>query len=270
MMAESSISSSTDVLKRTFISGCHILHHHRVLDAYGHISVRNPRRHDTFFMPRNLAPGLISSAEDILEYFVDDAAPVDPLSPNGYVERFIHSEIYRRYPEVQSVVHSHAPSVLPYTITDVEMRPCVHMSGFLGQSVQKFDVSQFYAKDDTRDLLIRNKSLGARFAESFSRPDQTLHGPVVLMRGHGFTVIGGSIEESVFRAIYTAENARIQTTAMAIDASDRGREPDNKGLHYLQDSELVDTTEMTRWSVMRPWKLWVREVETTGLYENSA
>lgn len=90
------------------------------------------------------------------------------------------------------------------------------------------------------------------------------------MRGHGFTVIGDSIEESVFRAIYTAENARVQTSAMAINALDRGREPDNRGLHYLQDSELVGTTEMTRWSVIRPWKLWVREVEAERLYENLA
>lgn len=88
-----------------------------VLDAYGHLSVRNLDRKDTFFMPRNLAPGLISAPEDILEYFVEDASPVEIDSPPGYVERFIHSEIYRKYPEVESVVHSHAPSVLPYTIT---------------------------------------------------------------------------------------------------------------------------------------------------------
>ena len=95
----------------------------RVLDAYGHLSVRNPNRQDTFLMPRNLAPGLTSSAEDIVEYFVDNASPVDLASPSGYVERFIHSEIYRKYPEVQSVVHSHAPSVLPYTITGSSIDP---------------------------------------------------------------------------------------------------------------------------------------------------
>lgn len=138
-MAKLGDSLTTSVLKQTLISGCHILHHHQymilptlrrrhetfckanfqisVLDAYGHLSVRNPDGQNTFFMPRDLAPGLVSSAGDILQYFVEDASPVDPASSKGYVERFIHSEIYRKYPDVQSVVHSHAPSVLPYTIT---------------------------------------------------------------------------------------------------------------------------------------------------------
>ncbi|CAI7587902.1 unnamed protein product [Penicillium manginii] len=227
-------------------------------------------------MPRNMAPALISSPEDIVEYFVQDASKVDVGSPDGYVERFIHSEIYRIFPEVQSVVHSHAPSVLPYTITDVEMRPCVHMSGFLdfahdkGQSVKKFDVSQFYGKDDIHDLLIRNKSLGAHFADFFSGPGQKISENVVLMRGHGFTVVGESIVESVFRAIYTAENASIQTTAMNMNYMARMNERKDSDINYLRNTELHDTTEMTKWSVMRPWRLWIREVETDPFYVNSA
>jgi ribulose-5-phosphate 4-epimerase/fuculose-1-phosphate aldolase len=90
------------------------------------------------------------------------------------------------------------------------------------------------------------------------------------MRGHGFTAVGESIEETVFRAIYTAENATIQTTAMTISATARGSKCQDKDVYYLQDSELHDTTEMTKWSVMRPWGLWVREVEANGLYTNLA
>lgn len=102
-------------------------------------------------MTRNMAPALVSSKADIVEYRVEDASAVDPLSPPGYVERYIHSEIYKRFPDIKSVLHSHSPAILPFTITgmrfflrrngnlyvltlhaDVELRPCVHMGGFLG------------------------------------------------------------------------------------------------------------------------------------------
>ncbi len=77
-------------------------------------------------MPRNIAPALISSAADIVEYRVEDASPVDPNSPAGYVERYIHSEIYKRYPEIKSVIHSHSDAVLPFTITGIFFEPRSH------------------------------------------------------------------------------------------------------------------------------------------------
>lgn len=89
----------------------------RVLDAYGHISVRHPTENDRFLMARNMPPATVSSAQDIVEYYVRDASPVNPDSPNGYVERFIHSEIYKKYPHIKSVVHSHSHAVIPYSIS---------------------------------------------------------------------------------------------------------------------------------------------------------
>lgn len=68
-------------------------------------------------MPRNMAPALVTSTADIVEYLIEDASPIESASPPGYVERFIHSEIYKMCPDVHSVVHSHSPTVLPYTIT---------------------------------------------------------------------------------------------------------------------------------------------------------
>lgn len=88
-----------------------------VLDAYGHLSVRHPEKKDIFLMPRNMAPALLSTGSDIVEYWVEDASPVYASSPDGYVERFIHSEIYRRYPTINSVIHSHAATILPFSIT---------------------------------------------------------------------------------------------------------------------------------------------------------
>jgi ribulose-5-phosphate 4-epimerase/fuculose-1-phosphate aldolase len=133
-MSSSSTNDSDALAKlhRTFISACHILHYHKVLDAYGHLSVRHPTQPDVFIMSRYIAPGTISSPRDLVEYYVADASPVDPNAPGGYSERSIHSEILKRYPDVHCVIHSHSEAVLPYTFSHVPLQPCFHMAGFLG------------------------------------------------------------------------------------------------------------------------------------------
>ena len=96
-----------------------------ILDAYGHLSFRHPLNPETFIMPRNLAPANIASARDLVEYNVADASAVDANAPPGYIERFIHSEIYRRFPAINSVIHSHASAVIPYTISGEWQGFCV-------------------------------------------------------------------------------------------------------------------------------------------------
>lgn len=48
-------------------------------------------------MSKNVAPALVTSREDIEEYHVSDASPVNPDASRGFAERFIHSEIYKRF-----------------------------------------------------------------------------------------------------------------------------------------------------------------------------
>jgi ribulose-5-phosphate 4-epimerase/fuculose-1-phosphate aldolase len=118
--------------------------------------------------------------------------------------------------------------------------------------------------------LIRTPRLGEHLAACFAEKRDEGYNPVVLMRGHGFTVAGASIEESVFRAIYTAENARVQSASLSLQlaAGTTPLKPD-ESLYYLEDAELDAATEMGQWSVMRPWTLWVKEVEAGRLYINS-
>lgn len=105
------------------ITANHILHYHNVVDAFGHISVRNPQDPSTFFISKSLAPALVASREDIEEYKVSDASAVNPDAPTGYAERFIHSEIYKKYKSVNAVIHAHAEVVLPFAISSVPLRP---------------------------------------------------------------------------------------------------------------------------------------------------
>ncbi|KAI7702309.1 hypothetical protein KC353_g14828, partial [Hortaea werneckii] len=99
----------------TLITANHILHYHDVVDAYGHISVRNPQDPNNFFMSRSLAPALVSNREDLEEYRVSDASPINEDAPKGYAERYIHSEIYKKYKGIHCVVHAHAEAVLPFS-----------------------------------------------------------------------------------------------------------------------------------------------------------
>ncbi|GAD96240.1 conserved hypothetical protein [Paecilomyces variotii No. 5] len=217
-----------------------------------------------------MPPATVSSTLDIVEYYVQDASPVKSDSPNGYIERFIHSEIYKKYPDVKSVVHSHAHAVVPYSISGVPLRPCIHMAGFLGNPVPNFDILKFYEKDGIHDLLIRTQQLGQKLAEHFATETDNASQSVVLMRGHGFTAVGSSIPECVLRAIYTIENAKVQSSALSLRATSPAASGATHDIQYLDQTELKGAKEMTQWSYMRPWTLWTKEVETSRLYVNSA
>ena len=119
-------------LFKGLVTASHILHNNNVLDAYGHISVRSPDNPATFWMPCNISPALVSSQDHLIEYNVEDATPVEKNVKPGYLERHIHSEIYKRFPGINSVVHSHCGDVLPYCVSGVPLRATVHMAGFLG------------------------------------------------------------------------------------------------------------------------------------------
>jgi len=233
-----------------------------VLDAYGHLSVRHPSNPEIFIMSRYIAPGTISSDADLIQYNVSDASPVDANAAPGYSERCIHSEVLKKFPEVQAVIHSHSEAVVPYTISGVPMRACYHMAGFLGTKTPVYDIGKYYQPDDRKDMLVRNVRLGAALASYFAsvKSSESPDHAVVLMRGHGFTVQGSSIEDVVLRAVYTQQNASILTTALTTRAAffcagmgDSAREelPD---VHYLSEEETKGSTEMTRWSAMRPWR----------------
>jgi len=120
-------------LHRSLVTANHILHYHDVLDAYGHVSVRHPTKHDVYIMAKECPPALIESSDDLVEYWILDSRPVDENAAPGYPERYIDGEIYKRYPDVKAVIHSHDQTVMPYTTSGVPLIPVCHTAGFLGR-----------------------------------------------------------------------------------------------------------------------------------------
>ncbi|KAK3314052.1 class II aldolase and Adducin N-terminal domain-containing protein [Apodospora peruviana] len=259
-------------LKRKLITANHILHQQGVVDAYGHISVRCPGTPDRYLMCGYMAPGIVTSSDDLIEYWVRDSLPVSPDAKKGYSERFIHGEMFKRFPDVNCVVHSHAEAVLPYVTSGVPLMPVFHMAGFLGIDVPVFDIGILYSSSDQEDLLVRDSRLGSALASKFATtPSDTASSPdhsVVLMRRHGYTTHGRDIETAVYRAIYTKVNAGVQTNAMMLrSAMPSGMTP-KFDFEPLTDDMCKGCIKMNEGTQDKPWKLWAAEVEKSSLYIN--
>ena len=202
MLNEDKMKNTTALLS-SLITANHILSHHAVLDPFGHISVRNPNTNTTFFIALQIGPATVSSPADIGEYNIADGTPL-PGTVGGYAERYIHSEILKRYPDVNVVVHSHSEDVLPYTVLNSAgdededgdgkgdgkgmrgMQPVYHMAGFLGGEVPNFDIGDVYEEGEPRDMLVNSVRLGGALAEMFGRNETRVTLPLhttVLMRG---------------------------------------------------------------------------------------
>jgi HCOMODA/2-hydroxy-3-carboxy-muconic semialdehyde decarboxylase len=119
-----------------------------VVDSFGHVTVRSLNDPNHYFMPRAMPPAL-ATTKDIVELNLD-SVPIDANAPRTNGERFIHGEIYRVRPDVQAIVHSHSPAVIPFSISpDHPLRPVLHMAGFLPARVPVFDHRDLSKGDPT-------------------------------------------------------------------------------------------------------------------------
>ena len=215
-----------------------------VVDGFGHVSLRHPDAPDRYLMARSVAPALVIPG-DIMEYDLDS----NPINANGrssFLERFIHGEIYKARPDIQSVVHSHSPSVIPFGLVRVAMQAMFHNAAFIAAGVPVFDIRE---KFGATDLLVGNPEKGIALASALGGKH------VVLMRAHGSVACGPTLQTAVFRAVYMEVNARIQHWTMALLPVASGG-----GIARLdaEEGRLADVINQT--AGMRAWELWRSEV----------
>jgi HCOMODA/2-hydroxy-3-carboxy-muconic semialdehyde decarboxylase len=127
---------------------------------------------------------------------------------------------------VNGVVHSHSPTVVPFTVTNVPLKPI--RAAFFYPEVPLFD---------TRDtagwtnLLISDRKLGKALAEKLGKNS------VVLLRGHGNAVVGASVRMAVYRAVYTEANAKLLLQAKMLGGP----------INYLapEEAAIMEASQMT-------------------------
>ncbi len=217
-----------------------ILAEHGVVDAYGHVSARSPQNPNRYLLSRALAPELVTE-DDIMEFDLD-SEPVDRQGRGIYLERFIHGEIYKLRPDVQAIVHNHSPSVIPFGVTTVPLKPLFNTGAFVGLGIPTFEIRDF---QPSGDIIVKTHHLGNSLATVLGNK------PAALMRGHGSVVVGDSVAAAVIRSIYLELSAKLQMQAMTIAG------PGGK-IVYLDAAEVAETTarqdSARTWE--RTWDLW--------------
>jgi ribulose-5-phosphate 4-epimerase/fuculose-1-phosphate aldolase len=217
-----------------------ILYRLNVVDAFGHISVRHPDDPKKYLMARHLPPGMVTGA-DIVTFDLD-SNPLTHADKPQYSERFIHGEVFKLRPDVISVVHCHARPLIPFAnVKGVKLKPMFHMCGFLGCGVPIYEIRDAGGQTD---MLVRTAPLGKALAVSLGDKN------MVLMRGHGATMVGDSIQEVVFRAVYATENASLQMQAHQLAGGGE--------VEFLSDEESAKSSRGR--NVPRAWSLWKHEM----------
>jgi ribulose-5-phosphate 4-epimerase/fuculose-1-phosphate aldolase len=228
------------------VAANHILYHHGVVDGFGHVSVRSPSDPTHFFMAAAIAPGRVT-ADDIIELDLDGKIVGDQKRAT-YSERFIHAEIYRTRADVNAVIHTHSPTVIPFGVTGVPLKPIMHTAVFLASGVPIFDTRDVAAAHDM--LLVNSAEVAKALAQKLGK------NAVVLMRGHGDTVVAGDIRTAVGRAIYTEVDAKLLLQSISL----------GKPIKYVSPEEAealgVRTAAEERGSSHgndRIWQMWIDE-----------
>ncbi len=189
----------------------------------GHVTARLPDDAAHFLMkPAGIGFEEMSPASIIT---VDlDGRKIDGGQPR-HNEVFIHSEILRARPDIQAVVHTHAPHAVAFSSLGRELLPISNDAGFFYEKLPVFS--------ETTDLIVspeRGKAVAKCLGDH----------SVMLLRNHGIVTAGRSIEEAVWIAVRLERACQYQLLVDAaggpkhlVDANDlekknkRGTRPDN-------------------------------------------
>lgn len=222
------------------VAANHVLAKLKVLDAFGHVTIRHPANPQRYLMARSIAPALVRE-EDIIELDLDSNA-IDARGRAPSIERFIHGEIYKARPDVKAIAHSHSPTIIPFSVSKTPLRPISHVAGFLAPAVPVYDPRSTVGPSN---LLISSRELGKALAEALGQ------NTVALIRGHGNAVVATSAGLATYRAYYTEVSAQLLLQTRLLDGP----------ITFLDAEEAARINDLRQTGYVRQWEQWKRELD---------
>jgi L-ribulose-5-phosphate 4-epimerase len=179
-----------DALVDNLIVANKIIDKAEIAVPFGHVSVRIPGG-DRFLISRAIAPAAVTE-KDIL--VVNLQGKILEGSGKWHGESWIHIGIYRARPEINGVVHTHSVYVTALATAETGFIPATIFGTFFAD-----------AKTYKRAGLIHNEERGIEMAELMG------NSPALLLKGHGGSVAGNTLEEATARAIMLEEAAKFRS-----------------------------------------------------------
>lgn len=210
-----------DDLKQQVARSCNILGRlHMTREPNGHVSARIPGTELVLIKARGRAEAPLSYTTP------DDLCIVDMEGKmveggDGYAapaEVYIHTEVLRARPDLNSVIHIHPQNIVAYTIADKPILPIVgaYNPGALRIITDGLPVYP-------RSILISNKDRGIELAKALGKAN------ICVMRAHGITSSGPTVEAATLTAIHLNDLCDLQMKADMLG-----------GAHPLSDEDLAD------------------------------
>jgi len=112
----------------------------------------------------------------------------------------IHTEIFKRRPDVGAIIHAHPKLATCFSIAGTEILPVYHRAAILSPKVPIWDYPG----------QVNNLSIAGELAKALGKL------PAILMRGHGIVTVGANIEECVSICCILERNAEMQLIATAV------------------------------------------------------
>ncbi len=222
-----------------------ILAREKVIDDFGHVSIRNPLNPGRYFISRSRSPAVVTRG-DLMEFTLE-GEPVGGDTRRPYSERHIHGAVYKDRPDVNALTHHHARSVIPFTMTDVSLKPMFHMASVIGKDIGMWD-----SQDDFGDtnMLVDSMAMGHSLSRALGQRT------VALMRGHGCICVAPNIRAAVMISVSLRDNAELIQATHAMGA-----------VKHLSDGEIDRAGAMLLrdLSLSRAWEYWLSRAGFAGL-----
>ena len=230
-------------VKRQLVLANRILSMEGVVDAYGHVSMRNPENPESFFISRSIAPAYVRS-EDIIECAtLDGAIFPEHAGKQAYGERIIHASVYEIRKDINAIVHAHPTALIPFTACDIPFGVVFHSASMFYEGIPLYQVSE----ESGLHISTINE------AKSMAGCMGDKHG--LFIRNHGMVVGFGMVQQVVMASIYLAQAAEILQKTLAM-----GGRPRSVSFNEAKKSTEYLFGEV---SLARSWGYWVRRAKET-------